>query len=277
MGNTIVAGRDLSWDDIHSRRPVVVVTENLAREMWQEPSRALGKQVSTLTLEGTPGAWREVVGVVGDIHDDGLSEDPVPTVYWPQTMKDFQGEEVFAMRSMNFVVRAGPGVLPTLLPRAQDAVWSVSASLPLADITTQQERLDESLARTSFILVLLGIAAAVALLLGAVGIYGVISYAVSQRTREIGVRMALGAEGGAVAGMMLRQGLVLAAVGIAVGAMAALGLTRLMSSLLYGVDPVDLPTFAAVGLTLAAVAALASWLPARRAAAVDPALTLREE
>ena len=277
MGNPIVAGRDLSWDDIHSRRPVVVVTENLAREMWQEPGRALGKQVSTLTLDGTPGVWREVVGVVGDIHDDGLSEDAVPTVYWPQTMSDFQGEDVFAMRSMNFVMRAGPGVLPTLLPRAQDAVWSVSASLPLADVTTQQERLDESLARTSFILVLLGIAAAVALLLGSVGIYGVISYAVSQRTREIGVRMALGAERGAVAGMMLRQGLVLAAVGIVVGAVAALGLTRLMSSLLYGVDPVDLPTFGAVGLTLAAVAAVASWLPARRAAAVDPAVTLREE
>ncbi len=277
MGNPVVAGRSLSWDDIHSRRPVVVVTENLAREMWQEPSRALGKQVSTLTLEGTPGVWREVVGVVGDIHDDGLSEDPVPTVFWPQTMTDFQGEEVYAMRSMNFVMRAGPGVLPTLLPRAQEAVWSVSASLPLADVTTQQERLDESLARTSFILVLLGIAAAVALLLGSVGIYGVISYAVSQRTREIGVRMALGAERGAVAGMMLRQGLVLAAVGIVAGGVAALGLTRLMSSLLYGVDPVDLPTFGAVGLTLAAVAAVASWLPARRAAAVDPAVTLREE
>ncbi|HSM04047.1 MAG TPA: ABC transporter permease [Longimicrobiales bacterium] len=277
MGNPLVAGRDLSWDDVHSRRPVTLVTENLARELWQEPSRAIGKRVSTLTLEGTAGVWREVIGVVGDVHDDGLSEDPVATVYWPQIMTDFQGDSLFAMRSMSYVVRAGPGVMPTLLPRIQEAVWSVSSSLPLASITTQQERLEESLARTSFILVLLGIAAGVALLLGSVGIYGVISYAVSQRTREIGVRMALGAEQGRVTGMMLREGLVLAAVGIAVGAGAALALTRLMSSLLYGVNPVDLPTFTAVGATLAAVAALASWLPARRAAAVDPAVTLREE
>jgi ABC-type antimicrobial peptide transport system permease subunit len=218
-----------------------------------------------------------VVGVVGDVHDDGLSEAPVATVFWPQIMEDFQGSELRAQRSMAFVVRAEPGVLPTLLPRLQEAVWSVSASLPLADVSTQGERLDESLARTSFILVLLGIAAVVALLLGAVGIYGVISYAVSQRTREIGVRMALGARQGKVAGMMLRQGLVLAAVGIAAGTVVALGLTRVMSSLLFGVDPLDLPTFGVVGVTLAGVAALASWLPARRAAAVDPAVTLRQE
>jgi predicted permease len=277
MGNPLVAGRDLSWDDLHSRRPVAVVTENLAREMWQDPSAAIGKRVSTLNIDGTAGVWREVVGVVGDIHDDGLATDPVTTVFWPQIMEDFQGSEIHAMRSMAFAVRAEPGVLPNLLPRLQEAVWSVSASLPLASVATQDERLQTSLARTSFILVLLGIAAGVALLLGAVGIYGVISYAVSQRSREIGVRMALGAERGKVAGMMLRQGLLLASMGIVVGTVAALGLTRLMSSLLYGVNPMDLPTFGVVGAALAGVAAFASWLPARRAAAVDPAVTLRQE
>jgi ABC-type antimicrobial peptide transport system permease subunit len=139
-----------------------------------------------------------------------------------------------------------------------------------------KELVDSSMARTAFALIMLGIAGGVALLLGAIGIYGVISYAVSQRTREIGVRMALGAQRGTVSGMVVREGMTLAGIGVAVGLLAALGLTRWMGSLLYGVEPTDVPTFATVALTLGAVALFASWLPAHRAATVDPAVTLRE-
>ncbi|HSR40691.1 MAG TPA: FtsX-like permease family protein, partial [Longimicrobiales bacterium] len=176
-----------------------------------------------------------------------------------------------AVRARDASVREG------LLPRVRGAVWAVSSSVPLANVRTLDELLDRSLARTSFILVMLGIAAGVALLLGSVGIYGVVSYAVSQRTREIGVRMALGAARASVSRMVVGQGLALAAVGVALGLLLAFALTRLMASLLFGVEPVDLPTYGAVAVSLAVVAALASWIPARRAAAVDPAVTLRSE
>lgn len=281
MGNPVLAGRDLEWPDIHEGRPVVVVTENLAREYWQTPSAAIGRRIARYTQDGSI-SWSEIVGVVGNIRDDGMDQDPVATTFWPQlTHMPTPGNpavmEPSAQRSMAFVVRAPEAVLATILPRLQESVWSVSASVPLASVATQSERIRRSVARTSFTLVLLAIAGGVGLLLGAVGLYGVISYSVSQRRREIGVRMALGAAGGEVAGMVLRQGMLLAGVGILTGLIAAAGATRLMSSLLYGVAPVDVPTFAAVPFILLAVAAFASWLPARRAAAVNPSVTLREE
>jgi predicted permease len=281
MGNPVLAGRDLEWPDIHEGRPVVVVTENLAREYWQTPGAAIGRRIARYTQDGSI-SWSEIVGVVGNIRDDGMDQDPVATTFWPQlTHMPAPGNpavmEPSAQRSMAFVVRAPEAVLATILPRLQESVWSVSASVPLASVATQSERIRRSVARTSFTLVLLAIAGGVGLLLGAVGLYGVISYSVSQRRREIGVRMALGAAGGEVAGMVLRQGMLLAGMGILTGLIAAAGATRLMSSLLYGVAPVDVPTFAVVPVILLAVAAFASWLPARRAAAVNPSVTLREE
>ncbi len=277
MDIPVVAGRDLTWDDIREGRPRVVVSENFAREYWGEPRAALGKRVSTININDEAPVWQEIVGVVGNVHMDGLDHDPEAVMYWPMYQTELYGQGYELRRSMVFVLHARPGVMATLLPSARQAVRQVTTSVPLAQIRTQAELVRRSMARTSFTLVMLGIAALVALLLGAVGIYGVISYAVSQRTREIGVRMALGAERGAVARMVVGQGMVLVAAGVGIGLMAAFGLTRLMASLLYGVRPLDFPTYGVVSVALAGVAVVASWLPARRAARVDPATTLREE
>ena len=163
------------------------------------------------------------------------------------------------------------------MPEVRQAVWSINPNLPLASVQTLAEILARSMARTSFTLVMLAIAAGVALLLGAVGIYGVISYIVGQRTREIGVRMALGARREDVSRLVLRRGGLVAAVGIAIGLAAAVGLTRLMSAMLFGVSPLDPVTYAAVSVVLAGVALLATYIPARRAASVDPVEALRWE
>jgi ABC-type antimicrobial peptide transport system permease subunit len=178
---------------------------------------------------------------------------------------------------MGYAVRARTGDPRALLPALREAVWSVNPSLPLAQERTLEEIASRSMAQTSFTLIMLAIAAGVALFLGSVGIYGVISYIVSQRTREIGVRMAMGAEEADVSRMVLRQAGTLAGLGVAVGLGAAAGLTRLMASLLFGVSPLDPVTFGAVAVALSSIALLASWLPARRAARVDPVVALRFE
>jgi len=276
MGIPLVAGRDLEWSDLVDQRGLVVVSEAFARENWNEPQRALGQRVSALNIEGGAPVWQEIIGVVGDVHIDGLDQEPPTTMYWPIILPDMYGLGTELRRGVTFIVRANEAVLPTLLPQAQAAIWSVER-VPLAGVTTMDVQVRRSMARTSFTLVMLLIAAGVALLLGTIGIYGVISYAVSQRTREIGVRMALGAQRGDVSQMVLRQGLVLAGLGVVVGFVGSLGLSRAMSSLLFGVQPIDAPTYGMVALTLALVAGLASWMPARRAAGVDPAVTLREE
>jgi predicted permease len=276
-GIPVLAGRDLSWDEVREGRSVVVVSENFAREYWGDPQSALGRRVGTINIDGEDRAWQEIVGVVGNVHENGLDQDPTVAMYWPMLQAGLYGRGMEMRRTMQFAVRALPGALPGLQANAREAVWGVTSSVPVAQIRMHEELVENSMARTSFTLVMLGIAAGVALLLGAVGIYGVISYAVSQRTREIGVRMALGAERGSVSRMVVRQGLMLAAVGVGVGLVVALGLTRLMASLLFGVEPIDPPTYGAVSLALTAVAVIASWLPARRAASVDPAVTLRQE
>jgi ABC-type antimicrobial peptide transport system permease subunit len=176
---------------------------------------------------------------------------------------------------MAYAIRSSRVGTPGFLDEVRRTIWAVNPNLPLARVETLEEIVADSTARTSFTLVMLAIAAATALLLGGIGIYGVTSYAVAQRRREIGVRMALGARRRDVGGLVLRHGLALAGIGVAAGLAAAVGLTRLMSALLYGVGAVDPATYALGGAGAVALALLASWFPARRAAAVDPLETLR--
>ncbi|GMV04399.1 MAG: hypothetical protein AMXMBFR53_06800 [Gemmatimonadota bacterium] len=277
LGNRMVAGRDLTWADVDQKAKVVVVTENLAREEWGDAASAIGKRVRQTLGPDKTGPWYEVVGVAADAYDDGPARDPVATVYWPQVVEEFWDNVTFTQRSMAYAVRVRSGDPEALLPAVREAVWSVNPNVPLARTTTLADLAAGRMAQTSFTLVMLAIAAGVALFLGAVGIYGVISYVVSQRTREIGVRMAMGAEQGDVSRMVLKQAGTLAGLGVVTGLAAAAGLTRLMSSLLYGVSPMDPVTFGAVALALSAIAVLASWLPARRASRVDPVVALRFE
>src|SRR6266566_2958455 len=266
MGIPIVAGRDLTWDDVLNKRPVAIVSENLAREYWHNPSDALGKQIG-----GSPQAWRQIVGVVGNVYDDGTSQKAPATVYWPITDSDvFLGGPAFAIRS----ARAGT---QSLMNEVRQAVWSVDPDLPLSAVHTLDYYYRNSMARVSFMLVMLSLAGGMALLLGAIGLYGVIAYSVSQRTREIGIRMALGAQREYILRLILGQGTKLALIGVATGIAAALGLSHFLSSLLFGVKPTDPLTLLGVTIVLVIVALLASYIPARRAMRVDPVIALRYE
>jgi predicted permease len=272
-GTRMVAGHELTWTDIYGRRPVVILSENLAREYWGSPSAALGKR-----LRDYGGPWSEVVGVVEDVRENGVQEKAPAMVYWPSMTSGILGPNTFdATRGATFAVRSDRAGTQAFLSEIQQAVWSVNASLPLASVRTMQEIYSQSLARTSFTLVMLGIAGAMAFVLGIIGIYGVISYAVSQRTREIGIRLALGEQTGRLRWMFVRSGLVLTGIGVAVGVVAATGLMRLIKSLLFGVSPLDPFTYVSVLMVLVVSAMLASYLPARRAAAVNPVEALRAE
>jgi len=273
MGNPLLAGRDLSWVDVYEERPVILVSENLARELWQSPAAALGKRIR----ETPKSPWREVIGVVGNERDDGANQKAPTIAYWPMMVKDFWGQPVIAQRGLAFAIRSSRAGSAAFLKEIQRAVWSVNPDLPIADVRKVKEIYDRSMARTSFTLVMLTIAAGMALLLGVVGIYGVISYSVSQRTREIGIRMALGAQQQTVRQMFVRHGLLLAGIGLVCGVVAASGLTRLMSALLFEVSPLDPVTYGAVSVILATAAFLASYLPAQRATAVAPVDCLRAE
>jgi predicted permease len=268
MGNRMVAGRSITWSEIHQRRPVIVISETLAREYWKDPSRAIGRRVRAMQAMAP---WREIVGVVGDERDDGMHRPPTPIVYWPML------NESYRWRTMAYAVRSTRVGTPGFLRELERAVWSVEPNVPLANVQTLEEIQALSMAQTSFALVMLAIAASVALLIGTIGIYGVIAYAAAQRTREIGVRMALGAQIGDVRKMFLRHGLSLTAAGIALGIVVAIVLTRVMSALLFGVGPMDPMTYAVVSGVLAAIALVATYLPARRASRVHPIIALRAD
>jgi ABC-type antimicrobial peptide transport system permease subunit len=218
-----------------------------------------------------------VVGVVADERDDGVDHKPPTVVCWPMLMEDFEGEHDFVVRTPAFVIRSRRAGTSGFVGDVSRAVWSINPDLALASVRTQQEIYSKSLARTSFMLVMLSIAGAMALLLGVAGIYGVISYTVSQRVREVGIRVALGARRDQVTRLFVGQGVRLAAVGIVLGLGAAIALTRLMASLLFDVSAVDPLTYGGVSLGLAAAAAFASYVPALRASSVDPVQSLRAE
>jgi putative ABC transport system permease protein len=273
MGNPVIAGRPLTWSDSFEQVPVVVVSENLARMYWKEPAAALGRRIRN--SPGNP--WRTIVGVVGDERDEGLAKPAPPIAYWPILMREFWDSKVYVQRNLTYAIRTERVKSSTLVRELQQAVWAVNGSLPVANVRTLSEIMASSMAQTSFALVMLAIAAAVALLLGVVGIWGVIAYIASQRTKEIGIRMALGAVSRDVTRLFLRQGLLLAGTGIAIGLVAAGLVTRLMSTLLYGVAAIDPLTYGAVAIGLGLTALLASYIPAARAARVDPAEALRRE
>jgi predicted permease len=271
MGNRLVAGREFSWTDTFERRPVAMVSENLARELWQNPQRAIGMQIRELPTS----PWREVIGVVGDERENGVQEKAPTVAYYPLLMKNFQSVPFPVRRTVAYVVRSRRAGSQGLLSDVQKAVWSVNPSLPLAGVRTMQEILEKSLARTSFTLVMLAIAGAMALLIGLVGIYGVISYSVSQRRREIGIRLALGAPHRDLTRMFLVYGCRLALIGVICGLVGAAALTRVMSSLLFDVNPLDPLTYAAVSVVLIIAASAASYIPALRAMGVEPLEALR--
>jgi predicted permease len=273
-GTRLIAGRDFTWTEIYGMRPIGIISENLARELWGSPRAAIGKRFQE--IPGQP--WYEVVGVVQDVRENGVDQLSPATVYWP-SLKDnpFAAGPANISRAVYFTIRTNRAGTQTFINEMQHAVWSVNANLPIADISTMQDIYSDSMARTSFTLVMLAIAGTMALALGILGIYGVISYAVSQRTREIGIRMALGAKKSELAWMFVRSALQLTGIGTAVGLGVAAVLMSLMRTLLFGTSPLDPLTFAAVPIALVAAAALASYLPARRTAAVDPVVALRAE
>jgi predicted permease len=275
LGTRIVAGRDFNWDDLNNLRPSIIVSENFAQENWGSASAAIGKRIKK--YDKSP--WQQVVGVVEDVRVHGVDQDAPPIVYWPAMFYDrfSSANEMDGLRTVTYVIHTGRAGTQSLLTEMQKAVWSINAELPLASVETMQQIYDRSMARTSFTLVMLAIAGSMAFALSLIGIYGVISYSVSRRTREIGIRLALGAQKSVLRWMFVRSALALTATGAVIGLVAAAGLMRLMKALLFGISPLDPLTFIAVPLMLGAAAALASYLPARRAAAIDPVEALRAD
>jgi len=273
LRNRLLAGRSLEWADIYERRNVALVTENFAREYWEEPAGAVGRRIRN--HPSSP--WREIVGVVENVHTMGVATAAPLVVYLPFITADFWGTRSFSVRELRYVVRTERPDPLSLVPEVRQVVRSVNPNLAVADVVTLEGIFARSIARTSFTLVMLAIAAGIALMLGLVGVYGVVSYVVSQRTREMGVRMAMGANGGTVRLLVLRQGGAIAAYGMIGGMAVAVGLTRLMTGLLFGVEPLDPGTYSVVSAALVGVVFLASYLPARRASRIDPVNALRGE
>jgi putative ABC transport system permease protein len=275
MGIELVRGRAFTTGDKRGGPLVMVVNESLAREAFpgQDP---IGKRIACCEAgpDGSPG-WKEVVGVVSDVRAEGLDEEPVPEFYLPMVQAPGAAWE-WTDRTMTVAVRAREDAIPLMVPLRR-AVAEVDAGLPLYNLGTMQGRMTDSLAQSRFSTMLLTVFGAIALILAAIGVYGVISYGVTQRTQEIGIRMALGARHADVLAMVVRHGAVLAGIGLAVGLAGALALSSMLASLLFQVSPTDPPTFAAGTLVLSAVAVLAAAVPARRAARTDPMVALRNE
>jgi putative ABC transport system permease protein len=269
LGTPVLVGRDFTWEELHNQRNVAMVSESFARTEWSTVEGAIGKRVQF----GPSQPWQEVIGVVADVYNDGADRPAPLIVYWPARSHNYVAGTLLP-RSVTFAMRSERAGTEALVRDIRQAVAEVMPGLPVFQIRTLREVYDQSMAPTAFSLILLGIAGAMALLLGIVGIYGVLSYAVVQRQREVGIRLALGARPGDVKGLFVYRGMLLSTIGIAIGAAVAAGITRWMSSLLFGVTPVDAATFAAAASVLVIAALAASYIPARRAAAVDPVVTL---
>jgi predicted permease len=273
QGSRMVAGREFTWDDVFDRRRLAIVSENMARESWGDARAAIGKRIRI----GRDAPWSEVVGVVEDVYAYGLHQPAPPTVYARAGVEAWPDGSTSIRRAVTFAVRSPRAGSETFIKDVAAAVHAANPNLPLAQVRTLDDAYRRSMARTSFTVVLLGIAGAMALALAILGVYGVLAYAVSERRREVGIRLALGAQPSAVRSLFLRQGLALALIGSVLGLAAAGALSRWISSLLFGVKPLDPVTYTVAAAIIAAAAMLASYLPARRAASVDPMETLRSD
>jgi predicted permease len=266
----LIAGRAFGPQDGPEAGPVVIVNETLAR-LYYPNSDPIGRRLRP-PFNDNP--WFTIIGVVKDVKQGGLEEPTGTELYfhYPQTA----GTPLGVPFQMNVVLRTGTDPR-TLMSAVRREMSALDASLPLAQMGTMDDVLHASIARPRFLTLLLGVFAAIALALAAVGTYGVMSYSVAERRQEIGIRMALGAQASGVLGMVLAQGVVIAGIGLGLGIAGAYALSRTMASLLYGVDERDLLTFLAAPLVLALVAVIACWIPAWRATRVDPARVLRQE
>lgn len=268
MGVPLRAGRTFTAADRADAPPVVVVNQTLARLLWAG-ANPVGTRISFV---GAAGPWLEIVGVVGDTRSNAADAAPAPAMYMPFAQKRWSW-----MSWSTLVIRTdGQGDGAALGDALRGVVRQLDARLPIQRVATAQALYSESIARRRFATILTGVFAGAALVLGMVGMYGVLSYGVMQRRREFGIRIALGARSGQVTSVVVREALTLAAIAVAVGTAAALALTRLLSGLLYEVSPSDPVTFVVVGSIVAIVAAVAAWVPARRATRIDPATTIRE-
>jgi putative ABC transport system permease protein len=245
------------------------VDESFVRRFYPNEN-PIGKRIKRGGPQSTR-PWKTIVGVVRSIRNQRLDATSLPQAYFPVLQ---EADEMF---NLSFAVRASGGEPSALAQSVRAAVLTVDRNQPIFDVKPLREIVSDSIALKRLALLLLSVFAIVALLLAASGIYGVMSYTVAQRTHEIGIRMALGAQGGDVLRLVVRQGLQLALGGVALGLIAALALTRLLNALLFGVSPTDPLTFGGIALLLLCVALLACWIPARRATKVDPLVALRCE
>jgi predicted permease len=269
----VLSGRDLSNADAAGRPGAVLISQSMAKQFWPNEN-PVGKH---LTLYFFPGVSREVVGVVGDVKLEALNQTrPATALYMPMAQLSATKGIPWRSASLTLAVRTSTTPL-SAVTALSNAVHSVDADVPLLNIKTMQDLVDESIAPQRFTMLLLASFAGLALLLAAVGIYSVLSYVVRRRMREIGIRMALGAQLRDVLGLVLLEGMKPTAIGVVIGLLGALALGRVLSSVVFGVSPRDIATFSVVPLVLAAVGMLASIIPAWRATRVDPMKTLREE
>jgi putative ABC transport system permease protein len=269
MGIRLMEGRSFDDRDTAAGSPVVIVNSTMARTFWPNES-AIGKHVRPNS--GSKDPWSTVVGVVDDVKNAGLDRPAGTEMYLA-----YQQTENFALTDMFVVMRARSGDSRNLVGAVRERLNAMDSSLPLSDVRTMDDVMERAQARPRFLTLLLALFSVTALAIATVGIYGVVSYSVARRTKEFGLRMVLGAQGGDVLGLVMKQGAGMVVIGLAAGLIAAFALTRLMASLLFAVAPTDAATFAGVTAVLAAVALAACYVPARRATRVDPMQTLRYE
>jgi predicted permease len=270
LGIPLRAGRMLDETDMNARTGAVLISQGVATTFF-EGTDPLERQVAAgIPNEHDP--WSRIVGVVGDVHNATLTDEPMGAIYYPLLQGEGVGKE-WLTQSMGYVVKTS--VPPTSIVSAiRNELGLMDPGIPIANVRTMEDRTRQARAPMAFSMLMLAIAAGVGLLLGAVGLYGVVSYVTAQRTREIGVRMALGAEAGAVRTMIVRQGMVVTTVGLVVGLLGAYGLSRFMGAMLFQVDADDPLTFGSVSLVLLLVSLAATWIPAARAAGTDPVRAL---